>query len=78
MFVYLDSNIPIEPVLDHDLDNLNNSDIARRSTAPTIFDGNHTGLVYAAPNTVRIQRKITSSFLNLCISSIRLNQYDHN
>jgi hypothetical protein len=49
--------------LDNDLDNLNNSDIARRSTAPTIFDGNNTGLVYAAPNTVRISRKINFVFI---------------
>jgi hypothetical protein len=62
---YLDSHIPIEPVLGDDLDNLNNSDIARRSTAPTIFDGSNSGLVYAAPNTVRIQLTIKIYYLFL-------------
>jgi hypothetical protein len=53
-FSSLDSNIPIEPILNDDLNNPNNSDVARRSTAPTIFDGNNTELVYSAPNTVKI------------------------
>jgi len=47
------SNIPIEPVLNDDINNSNNSDLARRSTAPTIFDGNNAELAYSAPNTVK-------------------------
>ncbi|CAF0868718.1 unnamed protein product [Rotaria sordida] len=45
------SNIPIESVFNDNVDNLNNSDVARRSTAPLIFDNNNTELVYSAPNT---------------------------
>ncbi|CAF2816898.1 unnamed protein product [Rotaria sp. Silwood2] len=45
------SNIPIESVLNDNVDNLNNSDVTRRLTAPLIFDENNTELVYAAPNT---------------------------
>lgn len=36
---------------------MNNSDIARRSTAPTIFNENNNELVYAAPNAVIIKIK---------------------
>nr|BAJ95121.1 predicted protein [Hordeum vulgare subsp. vulgare] len=42
------SHIPIEPVFS---DDVNNSDLTRRSTAPIIFDENNTGLAYSAPNT---------------------------
>jgi hypothetical protein len=35
---FLGSNIPIEPAVN---DDINNSDVARRSTAPTIFDENN-------------------------------------
>ncbi|CAF3634686.1 unnamed protein product [Rotaria sp. Silwood1] len=45
------SNIPIESVLNENLDNLNSSDVARRLTAPLIFAENNTELVYSAPNT---------------------------
>ncbi|UJR26685.1 hypothetical protein I4U23_008001 [Adineta vaga] len=42
------SHIPIESVFN---DDVNNSDLTRRSTAPIIFDGNNAELVYSAPNT---------------------------
>ncbi|CAF0968300.1 unnamed protein product [Adineta steineri] len=42
------THIPIETVLD---DDVNNSDLTRRSTAPIIFDENNTELVYSVPNT---------------------------
>ncbi|CAF3508699.1 unnamed protein product [Rotaria socialis] len=41
------SHIPFESVLPNDM---NNSDMARRSTAPLIFDENNTELIYSAPN----------------------------
>jgi hypothetical protein len=51
----LASHIPIESVLDADINNPNNSDLARRSTAPIIFHENNNELVYSAPNTVKIK-----------------------
>jgi serine/threonine protein kinase len=62
---FLDSPIPIEPVFNDEMNNLNNSDLARRSTAPTIFDVNNTELVYSAPNTVTIKIKENNYFIFL-------------
>jgi len=61
---FLGSHIPIEPVFNDDINNLNNSDIARRSTAPTIFDENNTELVYSAPNAVKIKIKKKTIFIS--------------
>jgi hypothetical protein len=59
---FLDSHIPIDLVLDDDLNNINNSDLARRSTAPLIFHENNDELVYSAPNTVIQKNKKRISF----------------
>ncbi|CAF4039292.1 unnamed protein product [Rotaria magnacalcarata] len=44
------SHIPFESVLP---DDMNNSDMARRSTAPLIFHENNTELIYSAPDTTK-------------------------
>ena len=67
----LDSHIPLDPALQ---DDVNNSDIARRSTAPIIFDESNAELTYSAPNTVDssiCEENETPKFV-----SSRLNPYD--
>lgn len=60
----------MEPIFNDDVDNLNNSDVARRSTAPTIFhEDNNTELVYSAPKAVRIFLSNTIKKKN-CISLV--------
>lgn len=44
------------------MNNMNNSDLTRRSTAPMIFDENNSELVYSAPNTVKTNK---SNYLSL-------------
>jgi serine/threonine protein kinase len=51
---FLDSHIPVEPIFN---DDLNNSDLKRRSTAPIIFGDNNSELVYSAPNIVKTNTK---------------------
>jgi hypothetical protein len=72
----LASHIPIESVLDADINNPNNSYLARRSTAPIIFHENNNELVYSAPNTVKIKIKFII-FLNIYLA-FRRNLYVHN
>jgi serine/threonine protein kinase len=69
MILCLASHIPIEPVLTDD-DNPNNSDLARRSTAPIIFGETNNELVFSAPNTVKFERKFLKKYFFLLLGGI--------
>ena len=71
LLLSVDSHIPLDPALQ---DDATSSDLARRSTAPTIFDPSNAELTYSIPNTV--VRSVWQGKEKVTFACCRLNPFD--